>query len=47
MSCKSKQHLDFISPQLQWPQLREITSTNAGEYVGKQEPLSTADESAN
>jgi hypothetical protein len=34
---KSKQHLDFISPQLKWPSSRTIT-TNAGEDVVKQEP---------
>jgi hypothetical protein len=37
----TKQHLDFISPQLEWPQLRVITTTNAGKAVAKQEPLYT------
>jgi hypothetical protein len=33
-----KQHLDFISPQLEWPESRVIiTRINAGEDVVKQE----------
>jgi hypothetical protein len=38
-----KQHLDFISPQLEWPQSRVTTTTNVGKAVAKQEPLYTAD----
>jgi hypothetical protein len=34
----TKQHLDFISPQLEWPQLRVITTTNAGKAVGNRNP---------
>jgi hypothetical protein len=45
--CKSKQQLDFISPQLKWPYSREITTTNAGNDVVKQEPLHTAGGNAN
>jgi hypothetical protein len=33
--CKSKQHLDFISPQLEWPESRAIITTNAGEDAVK------------
>jgi hypothetical protein len=40
--CKSKQHLDFISPKLEWPKSRVIRTTNVGEDVAKQEPLYTA-----
>jgi hypothetical protein len=36
---KSKHHLDFILPQLEWPESRVITATNAGEDVVKQDPL--------
>jgi hypothetical protein len=46
MRCKSKQPLDFISPQLEWPESRIIT-TNAGEDAAKQEPLYTAGGNAN
>jgi hypothetical protein len=31
-----KKHLDFISPQLEWPYSRVIPTTNAGKDVGKQ-----------
>jgi hypothetical protein len=44
--CKSKQHLDFISPQLEWPKSRVIT-TNAGEDVTKQESFHIAGGNAN
>jgi hypothetical protein len=37
----AKQHLDFISPQLEWPESRVITTTNAGKDVAKQDPLNT------
>jgi hypothetical protein len=42
-----KQQLDFISLQLEWPQLREITATNAGENATKQELLYIAGGNAN
>jgi hypothetical protein len=45
-SCKSKQHLDFISRQLEWPESMVIT-TNAGDDMEKQEPLYTAGGNAN
>jgi hypothetical protein len=32
---KSKQHLDFISPQFECPESMVITTTNAGEDVVK------------
>jgi hypothetical protein len=38
---------DFISPQLEWPKSRVITTTNAGEDVVKQETLYTAGGNAN
>jgi hypothetical protein len=39
----NKKHLDFISPQLELPYSRIITTTtNAGEDVVKQEQLNTA-----
>jgi hypothetical protein len=31
--CKSKQDLDFISHQLEWPESRVITTSNAGKDV--------------
>jgi hypothetical protein len=43
---KSKQHLDFNSLQLEWPESRTKT-TNAGKDVAKQEPLYTAGGNAN
>jgi hypothetical protein len=45
--CKSKQHLDFISPQLEWTESRVKTITNAGEDVVKQELLYIAGGNAN
>jgi hypothetical protein len=30
-----KKHLDFISPQLEWPKSMVITTRNAGEDVSK------------
>jgi hypothetical protein len=42
-----KQHLDFISPQLEWPESRVTTTINAGEDMVKQEPLYTAGWNAN
>jgi hypothetical protein len=45
---KSKQHLDFISSQLEWPYSRaKATTANAGEDMVKQEPLYTAGGNAN
>jgi hypothetical protein len=44
--CKSKLHLYFISPQLEWPYSRAIT-TNAGEIAAKQEPSYTVGGYAN
>jgi hypothetical protein len=41
-----KQHLDFISPQLEWPESRVIT-TNASKDEVKQKSLYTIDENAN
>jgi hypothetical protein len=35
--CKSKQYLDFISPQLEWPESRVI-ATNAGKDVRNRNP---------
>jgi hypothetical protein len=46
-SCKSKQHLYFILPQLEWPYSRVITTTNAGQDAVKQEPLYIVGENAN
>jgi hypothetical protein len=46
VKSKSKQHLDFISPQLEWPESR-ATTTNAGEDMGKQEPLYTVSGNTN
>jgi hypothetical protein len=36
-----------MSPQLEWPESRAITTTNAGEDVVKQEHLYTAGRNAN
>jgi hypothetical protein len=44
--CKSKQHEDFISPQLEWPSSRAKT-TNAGEDAVKQEHFYIVDGNAN
>jgi hypothetical protein len=44
--CKSKQHEDFISPQLEWPSSRAKT-TNAGRDSMKQEPLYTVGRNEN
>jgi hypothetical protein len=34
----AKQHLDFISPQLEWPESRVITTTNASKDVQNRNP---------
>jgi hypothetical protein len=44
--CKSKQHLDFISSQLEWPYSRAII-IDAGEDAVKQEPLYIVNRNAN
>jgi hypothetical protein len=46
MRYKSKQHLDFISPQLEWSQSM-VTTINNGEDVAKQECLYIAGGNAN
>jgi hypothetical protein len=38
--------LDFISAQLEWPESRVISTTNAGKDVEKQQSLYTAGENA-
>jgi hypothetical protein len=44
---KSQQPLEFILPDLEWPQSRAITTLNAGEDAAKQEPLHTVGGNAN
>jgi hypothetical protein len=41
-----KKHLDFISPNLEWPESR-VRTTNIGKDVAKQEPLYIAVENEN
>jgi hypothetical protein len=46
-SYKSKQQLDFISPQLERPYSRAITTKNVGEDAAKQELSYTLGGNAN
>jgi hypothetical protein len=48
--CKrdaNQNNIDFISPPLEWPYSRAVTTTNAGEDVTEQEPLYTVGGNAN
>jgi uncharacterized protein (DUF2164 family) len=42
-----KTTVDFISPQLEWPYSRGMTTTNAGKDTEKQEPLYAVGGNAN
>jgi hypothetical protein len=44
---KSKQHLDFISPNLEWPYSRKVTTLNSTADVAKEEHLHTVGGDAN